>query len=30
LRLRDRYRFEPRGVIDLKGIGEVPVYFLLG
>jgi class 3 adenylate cyclase len=29
-RLRDRYRFEPRGTIDVKGKGELQAYFLLG
>jgi class 3 adenylate cyclase len=29
-RLRSMYRFEARGPIDLKGKGEVPVYFLVG
>jgi class 3 adenylate cyclase len=30
MRLRDRYRFEPRGVIDVKGLGPMQTYFLLG
>ena len=30
MRLRDRYRFEPRGMIDVKGLGPMPTYFLLG
>ena len=29
-RLRGRYRFEPRGRIALKGIGEMSTFFLLG
>jgi class 3 adenylate cyclase len=29
-RLRRRYRFEPRGSITLKGVGEVPTFFLVG
>ena len=29
-RLRDRFAFEPRGVIDVKGKGRMPTYFLLG
>jgi class 3 adenylate cyclase len=29
-RLCSKYRFEPRGSIELKGKGEVPVYFLVG
>ena len=29
-RLRDAYDFEARGVIDVKGKGPMPVYFLLG
>jgi class 3 adenylate cyclase len=29
-RLRDHYRFQPRGAVELKGVGEVPVYLLLG
>jgi class 3 adenylate cyclase len=29
-RLRDRYRFEERGVIEVKGKGTLPTYFLLG
>ncbi len=28
-RLRDRYLFEPRGVIAVKGKGDMPTYFLL-
>ncbi len=30
LALRDRYRFEPRGSIDVKGLGPMTTYFLLG
>lgn len=29
-RLRDSYRFEPRGVIDVKGKGPMKTYFLTG
>jgi class 3 adenylate cyclase len=29
-RLRDRYRFRPRGPIEVKGKGEMVVYLLLG
>ena len=28
LRLRDAYEFEPRGIVELKGIGPVPTYLL--
>ena len=27
--LRDRYRFEPRGTVDVKGKGEMELYYLL-
>ena len=29
-RLRDRYAFEERGTIEVKGKGQMPTYFLLG
>ncbi len=29
-RLRDRFRFEARGIIDVKGKGPTPTWFLLG
>jgi len=29
-RLRDRYRFEPRGEIEVKGMGRIPTWFLVG
>jgi class 3 adenylate cyclase len=29
-RLADRYAFEPRGSIEIKGKGEMPTYFLTG
>ena len=29
-RLRDRYEFEYRGIIDVKGKGPMPTYFLVG
>jgi class 3 adenylate cyclase len=29
-RLRDRYRFERRGRIPVRGMGEMPTWFLLG
>ena len=29
-RLRDQFAFEPRGVIEVKGKGHMPTYFLLG
>jgi class 3 adenylate cyclase/CheY-like chemotaxis protein len=29
-RLENRYRFEPRGPIEIKGIGSMPTFFLLG
>ena len=29
-RLRDRYVFEPRGIVDIKGKGPMETYFLLG
>ena len=29
-RLRDRYAFEYRGIVDVKGKGPMPTYFLLG
>jgi len=28
-RLRDRFRFEPRGMIDVKGKGPMPTWFLV-
>jgi hypothetical protein len=28
--LRPRYRFRPRGTIEVKGRGEMAAYFLLG
>jgi class 3 adenylate cyclase len=29
-RLRDRYRFEPRGAIEVKGKGTMSPYLLIG
>ena len=29
-RLRDKYHFQDRGLIDMKGKGEVPAYLLTG
>jgi adenylate cyclase len=29
-RLRDGYRFEPRGRIPVRGMGELVTYFLVG
>jgi class 3 adenylate cyclase/NAD(P)-dependent dehydrogenase (short-subunit alcohol dehydrogenase family) len=29
-RLSDRYAFEPRGAVEVKGKGAMPAYFLLG
>ena len=29
-RLQDRYRFEERGLLPIKGRGNLPVYFLIG
>ena len=29
-RLRDRYRFEERGEIEVKGKGRLPAYLLVG
>jgi adenylate cyclase len=29
-RLRDRYRFQRRGPIPVRGMGEMVTYFLLG
>jgi adenylate cyclase len=28
--LRDEYRFEERGIIEVKGLGQMRTYFLLG
>jgi class 3 adenylate cyclase len=28
-RLRDRYEFEERGTLDVKGKGAMPTYFLI-
>jgi class 3 adenylate cyclase len=30
LKLRDKFRFQPRGPLELKGIGLVETYFLTG
>ncbi len=30
LRLRDRYRFESRGMVEVKGKGKLPSWFLVG
>ena len=30
LALREKYRFERRGILEIKGIGAMPTYFLLG
>jgi adenylate cyclase len=29
-RLRDRFELEPRGMFDVKGIGPMATYFLVG
>jgi adenylate cyclase len=29
-RLQDRYRFEPRGPVAIKGKGEITTWFLTG
>jgi class 3 adenylate cyclase len=29
-RLRDRYRLEPRGILEVKGKGPLPTWFLVG
>jgi class 3 adenylate cyclase len=29
-RLRDRFELEPRGLVDVKGKGPMPTYFLIG
>ena len=29
-RVKDRYRFEPRGLVDVKGRGPMPTYWLCG
>jgi class 3 adenylate cyclase len=29
-RLRDRFRLEPRGLVEIKGKGPMPTWFLVG
>ena len=28
-RLKDEFRFEPRGEVEIKGKGRMPTYFLI-